>query len=140
MNSQCIASIKNNIFQNYIIFQENETHKNLQKSTLMKRTKQNYSSKYFESNLTDIKNTWKRIKSIIFMRSSSSITPTLLNFRNETIDNPKKIQTFSTIISVLLAKRPKLKENIQRKITLITSRMKTLNSFSSQQQTKKKLN
>ena len=74
------------------------------------------------------------------MRSSSSITPTLLNFRNETIDNPKKIQTFSTIISVLLAKRPKLKENIQRKITLITSRMKTLNSFSSQQQTKKKLN
>ena len=104
MNSQCIASIKNNIFQNYIIFQENETHKNLQKSTLMKRTKQNYSSKYFESNLTDTKNTWKRIKSIIFMRSSSSITPTLLNFRNETIDNPKKIY------------------------------------FSSQQQTKKKLN
>ena len=72
------------------------------------------------------------------MRSSSSITPTLLNFRNETIDNPKKIQTFSTVISVLLAKRPKLKENIQRKITLITSRMKTLISFSSWQETKKK--
>ena len=72
------------------------------------------------------------------MRSSSSITPTLLNFRNETIDNPKKIQTFSTVISVLLAKRPKLKENIQRKITLITSRMKTLISFSSRQETKKK--
>ena len=57
----------------------------------MKRSKQNYYSKYFEGNLTNIKNTWKGIKSIISMRSSSSTTPTLLTFQNETIDNPKKI-------------------------------------------------
>ena len=68
----------------------------------MKRSKQNYYSKYFESNLTNIKNTWKGIKSIISMRRSSSINPTLLTFQNETIDNPKRTANifnnyFSTI-------------------------------------------
>ena len=57
----------------------------------MKRSKQHYYSKCFESDLTNIKNTWKGIKSIISMRSSSSITPTLLTFPNETLDNPKRI-------------------------------------------------
>ena len=55
--------IKNNIFKNYIktkdITQKNELHnkykiyRNLI-STLMKGSKQNYYSKYFESNLTNI--------------------------------------------------------------------------------------
>ena len=53
----------------------------------MKKSKQNYYSKYFESNLTNIKNTWKGTKSIISMRSSSSFSPTLLTVQNETIDN-----------------------------------------------------
>ena len=57
----------------------------------MKRSKQNYFSKYFESNLTNIKNTWKGINSVISMSvSSSSITPTLFTFQNETIDNPRR--------------------------------------------------
>ena len=55
----------------------------------MRRIKQNYFTKYSESILTNIKNTWKCIKSIISVRNSSSITPTFLNFQNETIDNPK---------------------------------------------------
>ena len=68
----------------------------------MKRSKQNYYSKYYESNLTNINNTWKGIKSLISIRSSSLITPTLLTFQNETIDNPKSIANifnnyFSTI-------------------------------------------
>ena len=75
----------------------------------MKRSKQNFFTKYYENNLTYIKNTWNYIKSIITMRSSSWITLTLLTFQNEAIDNPKKLQIFSTIISVLLTKRPKLK-------------------------------
>ena len=92
--------IKNKIFKNYIekkdVTQKNELHNiyNLHKyklhiyklhkiyrnliSTLMKRSKQNYYSKYFKGNPTNIKNTWKGIKSIISMRRSSSITPTLL--------------------------------------------------------------
>ena len=72
--------------------QKNELHNNNKVyrnliSTLMKRSKQNYYSEYFESKLTNIKNTWKGIKSIISMRSSSSITPTLLTFSNERIAN-----------------------------------------------------
>ena len=48
---------------------------------MMKRSKENYYSKYFETNLTNVKNTWKGIKSTTSMRSSSSITPTLLTFQ-----------------------------------------------------------
>ena len=93
-------SIKNKIFKNYIkkkeLSQKNELHNNYKIyrnliSALMKRSKQNYYSKYFESNLTNIKNTWKGIKSVISMRNSSSITPTLLTVQNGTIDNLKRI-------------------------------------------------
>ena len=93
-------SIKNKIFKNYIkkkdITQKNKLHNHYKIyrnliSSLMKKSKQNYYSKYFESNYPNIKNTWKGIKSIISMRSSSSITPTLLTFQNETIDNSKRI-------------------------------------------------
>ena len=48
-------------------------------------------SQYFKSNLTNIKNNWKGIKSIVSMKSSSSNTPILLTFQNETIYNPKRI-------------------------------------------------
>ena len=36
---------------------------------LLKRSKQNYYKKYFESNLNNSKNTWKGIKSIITMKN-----------------------------------------------------------------------
>ena len=82
----------------------------------MKRSKQNYYIKYSESNLANIKNTSKGIKSIISVRSSSSITPTLFTFQNE---------KFSKITLVLWAKRPSAKEISHIKITLITSQTKT---------------
>ena len=95
-----IKKNKNKIFKNHIkkkdITQKNELHNNYKIyrnliSTLMKKSKQNYYIMDFESNLTNIKNTWKGIKSIISMRSSSLITLTLLTFQNETIDNLKRI-------------------------------------------------
>ena len=58
----------------------------------MKRSKQNYYIKYFESNLTNMKNTWNGIKSIISIRSASLITQSLLAFQN---DNPKIIENIS---------------------------------------------
>ena len=107
-------SIKNKFFKNYIkkkdITQKNELHNNYKIyrnliSTLMKTSKQNYYSKYFESNLTNIKNTWKGIKSIISMRSSSSVTPTLLTFQNETTDNLKRIASiFNNVFSTISKK------------------------------------
>ena len=53
----------------------------------MKRSKQNYYSRYFESNLTNIKNCRKSIS----MKSFSLITSTLLTFQNKNMDNPKRI-------------------------------------------------
>ena len=102
-------SIKNKIFETYIkkntkvIINHNNfnIYRNLI-STLMKRSKQNCFSRYFETNLTNIKNNWKGIKSIISMRSSSTINLTLLTLQNETIDNSKRTANifnnyFSTI-------------------------------------------
>ena len=83
---------------------------------MMKKSKENHYSKYFETNLTNLKNTWKGIKSTISMRSSSSITPTLLTFQNETIDNPNRIANifnnyFSTIRKKTQAKMKYLHTN-----------------------------
>ena len=73
------------------------------------------------------------------MRSSASITPTLL-FKMKLLIIWKGLQIFWTITLVLSTKRHKLKYNIHIKVTLITSQMKTQIPFSSHQQTKKKLN
>ena len=46
-----------------------KNHRNLI-STLLKRSKQNYYKKYFESNLNNSQKTWKGIKFIITMRNA----------------------------------------------------------------------
>ena len=125
-------SIKNKFFKNYIkkkdITQKNELHNNYKIyrnliSTLMKTSKQNYYSKYFESNLTNIKNTWKGIKSIISMRSSSSVTPTLLTFQNETTDNLKRIASiFNNVFSTISKKtQAKIKYSYKKCIDYLTN-------------------
>ena len=77
-------------FKNYIkrkdVTQKNELH-NIYKiyrkliSALIKRSEQNYYSKYFENNLTNIENTWKGITNIFSMKSSSLVISTLLTFK-----------------------------------------------------------
>ena len=47
-------------------------------STLMKKSKQAYYNKYFETNSNNIKNTWKRIKSLISQKTAASSVPTVL--------------------------------------------------------------
>ena len=95
---QISISIENKIFKNYTKTkdrsQKNELHNDYKIyrnliSTLVKRSKENYYSKYFESNLTN--NTWKGIKIIISAKSSSLVTPTLLTFQNGTIHDPQRI-------------------------------------------------
>ena len=88
------------------ISQKNELHTNYKIcrnliSSFMKRSKQNYYSKHFEG-------TWKGIKSIISMRSSPLITPTLFTFQNETIDNPKRIANIFKKYFNTISKRPNL--------------------------------
>ena len=64
----------------------------------MKISKQNYFTKYFESNLANIKNTWK---DMISMRIASSITPILLTFQNQTINPPKITNIFNNYLSTI---------------------------------------
>ena len=74
------------------------------------------------------------------MRSSSSITPALLTFQNETIDNPKRIANILNNYFSTIGEKTQTQKNIHIKITLITSQSKTQIPFSSHEKTKKKLN
>ena len=61
-------------------------------STLMKKSKQAYYNKYFEKNWNNIKNTWKRIKSLISLKTVASGVPAVLTLDNgDTITNPYDI-------------------------------------------------
>ena len=57
----------------------------------MKKSKQNYFTKYFETNIKNLKHAWKRIKSIISLKNSTSSSLNLTNFNNELTNNPIKI-------------------------------------------------
>ena len=61
-------------------------------STLMKNSKRNYFTNFSENNLRNLKNTWKSIKSILFIKSFTSNSPMLLlTYQNGNIDNPEGI-------------------------------------------------
>ena len=58
----------------------------------MKKSKQAYHNKYFERNWNNIKNTWKRIKSLISLKTVASGVPAVLTLDNgDTITNPYDI-------------------------------------------------
>ena len=54
----------------------------------MKKSKQAYYEKYFERNWNNIKNTWKKTKSLISQKTVPTSAPTMLSLDNGyTIDN-----------------------------------------------------
>ena len=58
----------------------------------MKKSKQAYYDKYFETNWNNIKNTWKGIKSLISLKTVTSSVPTALSLdHGDTITNPYDI-------------------------------------------------
>ena len=91
-------SVKNKLLKNFInkkdpILKE-EFHTNYKKyrnllSTLMKKSKQAYYDKYFETNWNDIKDIWKGIKFLIFLKTVTSNVTTVLSLDNgDIITNP----------------------------------------------------
>ena len=55
----------------------------------MTKSKQAYYDKYFEKIWNNIKNSWKGIKFLIFVKTKASSVPTVLSFENGgTITNP----------------------------------------------------
>ena len=68
-----------------------KTYRNLL-STLMKKSKQAYYDKYFERNWSNIKNTWKGIKSLVSLKTVASFVPTIFSLNNgDIITNPYDI-------------------------------------------------
>ena len=84
-------SLKNKLLANFInkkdpILKE-ELRTNYKKyrnllSTLLKKSKQAYHDKYFERNCSNIKNTWKGLKSFISLKTIASSVPTVLSLDN----------------------------------------------------------
>ena len=55
----------------------------------MRKSKQACYDKYFERNWNNTKNTWKKIKSLISLKTVASSAPTVLSLDNvDTITNP----------------------------------------------------
>ena len=57
----------------------------------MKKSKQNYFTKYIETNIKNLKNTWKGTKTIRSLQNSASSSPNVINFNNELTSDPLKI-------------------------------------------------
>ena len=89
-------SVKNKILKKFINKKDPqikaECHekykKNRNLSTLMKESKQIYYAKYFESNWNNIRNTWKRSKTIISIKNITTTISHSIEFNNRTITDP----------------------------------------------------
>ena len=74
----------------------------------MKESKQDYYDRYFERNWNNIKNTWKRIKSLISLKTVASSIPAVLSLDNgDTITNPYGIVNIFNNYFVSIAKTTK---------------------------------
>ena len=64
----------------------------------MKKSKQAFYDRYFEKNWKNIKNTWKRIKFLISLKTVASSIPTVLSLYNsDAITNPYDIANIITL-------------------------------------------
>ena len=56
-------------------------------SILLKNNRTNYYNQHFEANMSNIKNTWKGIKSILTIKNTSSDLPKCLSSNGSTFTN-----------------------------------------------------
>ena len=93
-------SIKNSLFVKFIksndINQRNEMHIKYKQyrnliSTLLKRSKRLYFTKFFNDNLNNLKNTWKGIKNLISLKTVSHSSPSSIYYNNKTVTSPFEI-------------------------------------------------
>ena len=60
-------------------------------STILKQSKTNYYNHYFKNNRNRIKNTWKGLKSILYIKNISPEIPKTLTVDDTNISNPVEI-------------------------------------------------
>ena len=99
-NLQKSISFKNSLFAKFIksndINQKNEMHIKYKQyrnliSTLLKRSKRLYFTKFFNDNLNNLKNTWKGIKNLISLKTVSHSSPSSIYYNNKTVTSPFEI-------------------------------------------------
>ena len=79
----------------------------------MKTSKQAYYDKYFERNWNNSKNTWKGIKSLIYLKIVAFSVPTVLYLDNgDTITNPYDIANTFNNYFASIAETTKKAQNI----------------------------
>ena len=93
-------SIKNALFKRYMKLKtpvkKNEVHQRYKYyikllSTLMKKSKQNYYEQFFKSNLNNLKNIWKGIRSLIAIKHSSVSNIHMLKHKGAIVTDPLHI-------------------------------------------------
>ena len=108
----------------------------------MKRSKQVYYDKYFETKWNNIKNTWKGIKSLISLKSIASNVPTVLSLDNsDTITNPYDIaNTFNNYFASIAENTTKKHKIIFTYINIFQTvlQMKLVTQYSCNLMIKKK--
>ena len=94
-------SVKKKLLKSFMnkkdLILKEEFHTNYEKyrnllPTTMKKCKQTYHDKYFETNSNNVKHKWKGIKSFFSLKTVASSVPTVLSLDNgDTITNPSDI-------------------------------------------------
>ena len=62
-------------------------------STLLKGSKQSFFKNYFQTNINDLKNTWKDIKKLVSLKIASKVVSSTVLENNITLIKPKGIAT-----------------------------------------------
>ena len=122
---------KNKLFEKYIKCQnpvtKNDLHREYKSlrnklSTIIKESKRKYYDDYFRTNLKNIKNTWKGIKSIISLKSKNSDIPKIIKDKDTFLTGPKDIaNSFSNKYSNRYSNKffCSVAPNIQSKINFV---------------------
>ena len=84
-------------------------------STLLKRSKHSYFSKFLESDWNNIKNTWKGIKSLFTLKDISTSVPRALKHNNKTVTNPVEITEIFNKHFVSVAEKTRANSNYSHK-------------------------
>ena len=110
---------KNNIYSKFVkcknqklkeFYHNNyKTYRNLL-STLLKRAKEKYFTKFFNENIKNIKKTWIGIKSLVSMKHKNNDTPSIIRNDEKYINDPIAIaNTFNNFFTSIA-------ETVQSKI------------------------
>ena len=73
-------------------------------SSLLKQSKKNCYDKYFKDNVSNMKNTWKGIRSIISLQKTTNDSPKIISLEDHTVTDQRTIEnTFNSFFCQVAA-------------------------------------